>query len=486
MNAVIVPGLFAGLAPPAANAPSAPAATAATGKTFAEAVTAVQTALQQPGGEADAPPGKPPAASTNPAVPTALALLLAGLIARLQSEGTGAGNGEQQTPLPDRPAGAGVEQSNTNAMEALMGQLLLARMPASPDEVAATAAVLAAMPDARGADLAAAMLQGIGQALASAPGGDGVPGRPALAGGVQALVDAALAAQAAVPDGTPGAIADAARTGAPAPLPALDGGVATNVDAGQALAAALVSVPGGGGSDAPGSAPTARTEAAGGGSAALEATAAAVSTAVPAMTDRPVLPGGESRERDARHRAAEAPLPLTLAGAPLTQGAVLARANAAVNADAPAATPITVQLANTVQSAVLRGEHEVRLVLNPPELGRVQISITETSQGIRVHLQTEQFGARELIERQLPLLHQALAARELRVDRLQVSQAEQSGSAQWAPDSRGSGDGQRQPQGDGTAPEWSPLAALGAGAAQAKAPAPRTATVAAGSIDVMA
>jgi flagellar hook-length control protein FliK len=103
-------------------------------------------------------------------------------------------------------------------------------------------------------------------------------------------------------------------------------------------------------------------------------------------------------------------------------------------------------------------------------------------------MHAEQAGARDLIQQQLPVLHQALEARDLRVDRLQVSHAEQGGAAQQSFDSRGFADQQRQQREE--APEWSPLASFGASARASKSgparPRVAMATAGRGGIDVMA
>lgn len=496
VNAVILPGLLVGLASPGANAPPAAAGPPTAGKTFAEAVAAVQAALQSPGGEANAPPGDPSAASTKPALPADLLLLLTGLIARLRDQATGTGDGEQQTPLPDRPAGAGVAQSDTNAMETLMAQLLLVRPLVTPDDVITTVAALAPVaPDAHTADLAAAVLQGIERTLASAtaPAGDGTSTPATVGDELRTLVQAALAARAASGDAvtaqphvdhTAQAAITATTPGATQTLSSSAPAVKVVPPSTPAIVAAAA-VPDGPTGRAGAARPSGVESAATTGDGVGAAVSASTATALPALTSRPVLSGAQARGRDAEHHDPQSPLPPTLPSPPPTPGAGPARLEAPVNTAATTAAPITVQLANTVQSAVLRGEHEVRLVLNPPELGRVEISIQDSPQGLRVHLQAEQFGARDLIERQLPLLHQALATRDLRVDRLQVSQSGQSASMHWSPNSNGSGDGY-QAQGDRSAPDWSPLASFGATGSSTPVPTPRPVAVAAGRVDVMA
>ena len=138
-----------------------------------------------------------------------------------------------------------------------------------------------------------------------------------------------------------------------------------------------------------------------------------------------------------------------------------------VTAVEPAATPaaeaFTVDLANTVRRASLLGDREVRLLLNPPELGHLDFRIVASPEGLRVILEASTAEARELIERQLPMLRAALEARDLRVERLAVEQAIEASSVEedsdrgLREDGRG-GDGSEQSSQD--AAPWSPVASL--------------------------
>jgi flagellar hook-length control protein FliK len=132
----------------------------------------------------------------------------------------------------------------------------------------------------------------------------------------------------------------------------------------------------------------------------------------------------------------------------------------------------TAELASTVRRATLLGDRELRLLLNPPELGHLDVRIVESPDGLRVVLEATSAEARELIERQLPALRAGLEARDLRIDRLQVERPTQQvasgagndldgGMQHGMPDHRGS---------DGTGREsvpWSPVASLAGGRAAA-------------------
>ncbi len=157
------------------------------------------------------------------------------------------------------------------------------------------------------------------------------------------------------------------------------------------------------------------------------------------------------------------------------------------------AATLPAEVADTVRTAVFHGDSEVRLVLNPPDLGHLDIRITRGEHGLRIVMEASQAGARDLIDRSITGLHQALEARDLRVDRLEV-RATDTGrgsldtSAGGQQSGRGASDGS---QGDG-APEWSPVAMFEAmnnetaGAGQSEQPTDRDASGVAGSVDVLA
>jgi len=476
VTAAIAPGLLPGLsgAPPATNAPPAPlngggAGQPVPGQTFADAVAAISDAAQATGGGPNAPPGNAPASSTNPAHPADLLLLIAGVLARLKGGVTGAGDGEMNdTPLPDRPAGAGVEQMDTGAMEALMAQLLLVRTnveePSGSGVATTVAEALASGIVSGTAGDAGVLLDGIEQQPQGA-----APGVTAGVASAAAAAGTSTDASSALP--APAAAADDAKTPAqpnaaePLAATATRSASASTVVAASAEAATKVDV------SAAGSA----------GRAAGVPTPAAAGVSA-AATDRPAEPSAGVRDR-APQGSAEATAAIA-AGAPAQPAAQGGVTRLAVATRPETAGPLTVQIANTVQSAVLRGEHEVRLVLNPPELGRVEIRIVQGADGISVHMRAEQAGARDLIQQQLPVLHQALEARDLRVDRLQVSHAEQGGAAHQSFDSRGFANQQRQERDD--APEWSPLASFGMTAPQPKRDAAHPRVTPDGSLDVMA
>ncbi len=113
------------------------------------------------------------------------------------------------------------------------------------------------------------------------------------------------------------------------------------------------------------------------------------------------------------------------------------------------------RLANSVQRAVRIGADEFRLELHPPELGQLRVRVVETADGVRVTVAAASREATELIQQQLPLLRLALEARELRVDRLDIFQADLSDPGDAGAEPHG-----RSDDSDGDQPLWSPLAGM--------------------------
>ncbi len=140
-----------------------------------------------------------------------------------------------------------------------------------------------------------------------------------------------------------------------------------------------------------------------------------------------------------------------LAGAPVVDTVVATRV---VNASA-----LPGELADTVRVAAFRGDAEVRLVLNPPDLGHLDIHISRGENGLRIVMEASQAGARELLDRSITGLHQALEARDLRVDRLEVRATDTGrGSLDTSAGGQQSGGGAFHGGPGEEAPEWSPVA----------------------------
>lgn len=116
-------------------------------------------------------------------------------------------------------------------------------------------------------------------------------------------------------------------------------------------------------------------------------------------------------------------LPVVAALQPTNRsGATTATAEAGVS-EVPAAGTFASDLAGTVRRAALVGDNEVRLLLNPPELGHVDVRIIDSPNGMRVVMEAANAEARELIEQQLPALRAALESRDIRIDRIQIERS---------------------------------------------------------------
>lgn len=505
MSAVITPGLLPGLAPPAPE--TSPPSTAsdarspATGKTFADTVAerraqqdAADAATERPeattppapqaASEPNAPPGAPTADNTS-TEPAGLLALVRDLLA--QGEGTEETT-QTDVPLLDRPAGAGdteTELVDVNAMEALMAQTLLMRTPAPEADVTIAPIALAAPSVEATSGEAPSALTGLQQAINDlAAAGEAIEAAPGDIAPVSAAIGDGLEVQSAPQALEPIAVTPSMEApSAASPIADVPGQAAQVAPAVSTQPDLPVEI-----------APQAVTPA-------QPAPAAEVPTSTAVADDEaaalPVLaavtegaswdPVADPEPRRTRVEAtASNAVPQTAPGVP---GDTLARVDGTARTEVATGGAVTSQIANTVQTAVMRGEHEVRLVLNPPELGRVEIKIVESAGGIRVHMLADQPGARDLIERQLPMLQQALAARDVRVERLEVERPGESASAQQWSNSQGSNDGQRQGgQRDGgqwASPDWSPLAAMGLGMTESARTA-RPMAAAAGGLDVMA
>lgn len=125
---------------------------------------------------------------------------------------------------------------------------------------------------------------------------------------------------------------------------------------------------------------------------------------------------------------------------------------------------LAAKLADTVQSAVLRGDHEVHIRLDPPSLGRIDVRIADTPDGLRVTFHATTREAHDLISEQMGTLRTGLEARDLRLDRVDVHHSGMTAGSDRQPFGGWLGrqqDGQRDRQG-GTdrQPAWSPLAGM--------------------------
>ncbi len=423
-------------ASPAANGPpGGPPAPAGPAGTFAALLAAVNAATQM-GGEPAAPPegGAPGAQSPDM---DALMALLAGLTpATPGEEMAGLTESTQTMPLLDRPAGVEAlptgDEPGSAALEALMAALLLARPQPVPTEEHSLPGGDLVLLDVTAASAAVASMTAEGtevtQPLATAV----LLGAPD-AGDVPASV---IAQAAAVADAGLEANAPADEAGAE-PVALLNPDRPTTSD-GTPEATVLDTF------EADGVMSRLTTPADGDASASLPEASAQVEPGTVEVRSQPS--GGE--------RTATA-VPVTPQVAPADTAT---RAEPVVRT-VPAATA-PVEVAETVTAAVINGDAEVHLRLDPPDLGTVDVHIERQDGAIRIRVEASQASSREVIERALPALQQALESRDLRVERLEVRSMSESASGRSMTDQGGQfGRGGQPSQQDGT-PEWSPVAAI--------------------------
>ena len=167
--------------------------------------------------------------------------------------------------------------------------------------------------------------------------------------------------------------------------------------------------------------------------------------------------------------APDVTLPATSVLQPMSRSSVATATVETGTSEVPAADTFASDLAGTVRRATLVGDKELRLLLNPPELGHVDVRITDSPNGLRVAMEAANAEARELIEKHLPALRAALEARDLRIDRVQVERSAESLAEETL--GRGSreelgsqsGNPGNSDRGDGNGHEgapWSPVAAM--------------------------
>lgn len=448
MTAVLAPGIpLTSPASSAANAPpGGPPATAGPPDAFATLLAAVQAAMQPDGG----PPVPPPEdGAATPLDLDALLALLADVTATQEGDATtGPAAPDIEQPLLDRPAGVEASPAGTEpgtALEALMAALLLIRPQATP-------AVEHALPGDDVTLPVTAVTAPEAPEVTTAAGDEGDPiaiVRSVEATPTFAVVQSSVTAEAET--GTPAAFVPVTSDEPVevATLPEVEGSTTVEPELPEPLVATRSA------SDGPLATATA------------DAATAVELTAAPAPTTAQAPAANDGRGA------------IGIA-APGTPEAVTPTAEPAVRT-VPAADPAP-EIAEVVRGAVIEGDTEVRLRLDPPELGTLDIRIERQDGAVRIRVEASQSAARELIERALPALQQALEARDVRVDRLEVrgvaagDVADRSMTEQGGQFGRGS-----QPQQDG-APEWSSVAAMDGGG-----PTQRTDGRAdAGRLDVMA
>lgn len=149
-------------------------------------------------------------------------------------------------------------------------------------------------------------------------------------------------------------------------------------------------------------------------------------------------------------------------------------------------------VANSVQMASLRGDREMTLVLNPPDLGHLTVELTgDASGGLTISIHATSSEAHDLLQQHLPALRAGLEQRDVRVDTLQVDQQAPSSGPGWTDgggrESRGRGWNGGNGSNEDGAPQWSPLASLRRASEAARAvPSIASTTTRSSALDVRA
>jgi hypothetical protein len=182
---------------------------------------------------------------------------------------------------------------------------------------------------------------------------------------------------------------------------------------------------------------------------ALRASAADASTE-PLLSEQH---GGSDTSATAANPLAAAPSPN-----PTTQPEAVQSTSTIVAADGPG---LASALAESVQAATLTGERELRIALNPPDLGQLTVQVTEHQSGaVSVSIQASSSEAHDLLQQQLPALRAGLEQREVRVEQLHVEQQTRSAGLGWTDSGNGRESQNPEQRWSNQAPEWSPVASM--------------------------
>ncbi len=95
------------------------------------------------------------------------------------------------------------------------------------------------------------------------------------------------------------------------------------------------------------------------------------------------------------------------------------------------ATDVSNMFVKQLKMTNVNGVSEARLILHPQSLGQVNVKIISSSQGITAHFAADTVNGKELLDNQLPQLRAALTQMGLQVDRLEVSQQQQTQQPQF-------------------------------------------------------
>jgi flagellar hook-length control protein FliK len=147
------------------------------------------------------------------------------------------------------------------------------------------------------------------------------------------------------------------------------------------------------------------------------------------------------RPADVASQMAASPVRLADAGAPAMPGA----------AEATASRPkeFIIQLADRIQVQLRDGKGEIRIQLQPDNLGHLEIRAESTVNGVVARIVAESSSIKNYLETNLHLLQQSLQDQGLKVERIQVSVQDNNGFDSFAGYAAQSGHTGPGPQGRG-------------------------------------
>jgi flagellar hook-length control protein FliK len=81
---------------------------------------------------------------------------------------------------------------------------------------------------------------------------------------------------------------------------------------------------------------------------------------------------------------------------------------------------VTDQVAKQISKAVKNGDTEIRFHIKPPDMGKVQLSIASTKDGLKIHIMAEHQSTRDMIMSQTSDLKTLLADQGIRLEKIDV------------------------------------------------------------------
>ena len=107
---------------------------------------------------------------------------------------------------------------------------------------------------------------------------------------------------------------------------------------------------------------------------------------------------------------------------------------------------VTDQVARQISKAVRNGDSEIRFHIKPPDMGRVELSIASTANGLKISILTEHGATRDMLMNQATDLKTILADQGIRIEKMDVGLSGNFGQsmAQTRHDSDQSGKGRKQ------------------------------------------